>query len=358
MPSGRGVFLPAVLLLAGCGGGGRSAGGPIVGLDDRPRNATCTAPASIPDSGSQGLPPLLSATGCFDAANPNRPGPALIPYSVNMPLWSDGADKKRWLALPDGATVRVQPDGDLDLPPGTVTIKTFELDGRAVETRFYVRLMDGRWGGYTYEWNEDGTDAFVLDEGSHRRPVGNREWYYPTRAECNKCHTEGAGRSLGLELGQLNGDLTYPGGRRANQLVTLQHIGLFDMPLSLNDGRAPRYPAPGDTRVSVEARARAYLHANCSNCHRPQVEGSGTTDFRYATPLDATMACGAEPLRDNLGAGPDARIIAPSNPGKSMVVIRMLELGRGRMPEVASLVVDQEGVALVSDWIRSLTGCQ
>lgn len=330
---------------------------PTAGLDRRPVNLTCRAPVRVPDIGSEGLPARLSETGCFDRDDPRRALEGLIPYSVNASLWSDGADKRRWLALPDGARIRVGADGDFDLPPGTVTIKTFEVSGRPVETRFFVRLHSGDWAGYTYEWNAAGTDATVLGEGNRRLPLGAGEWYLPTRAECLKCHTAGAGRSLGLELGQLTGMFDYPGGRRASQLVTWEQIGLFDGPLPRDLLERPALASPGDPQRPLEARARAYLHVNCSNCHRPEVEGSGTTDFRHGTPLGATGACDAEPLRDNLGAGPEARIIAPARPDRSMVVLRMLELGRGRMPEFASLVVDQEGVALVSDWIRSLSAC-
>jgi uncharacterized repeat protein (TIGR03806 family) len=332
--------------------------GPGSGLASRPANSTCLVPAGVPEIGSEGLPPRLSDTGCFDPQDPTRPRAGLIPYRVVSPLWSDGAEKERWLALPDGARIQIKPDGDFDLPAGAMTIKTFSIGGRRIETRFFVRLQTGDWAGYTYEWNEAGTDATVLGEGSRRRPITGGEWHYPTRGECNKCHTSAAGYSLGLEVAQLNSELVYPGGQRANQLATWAHIGLFAAPLPMDVDRLPVLPAPDDARLPLEARARAYLHVNCSNCHRPEIVGdSGTTDFRFSTPLAATMACNAEPLRDNLGAGPEARIIAPGNPDKSMVIKRMLDLGMARMPLVASLAVDQGGVGLLSDWIRSLATC-
>jgi uncharacterized repeat protein (TIGR03806 family) len=323
----------------------------------RPSNPTCKVPPFVPQMGSAGLPARLSETGCFDQVDPTRPLPALIPYDVNAPLWSDGATKERWLALPDDTTMQVQADGDLQLPPGAVTIKTFSIGGRKIETRFFVRLMTGEWSGYTYEWNEAGSDATVLDEGSRRRPIAGGEWHYPTRAECNKCHTAGAGFSLGLEIAQLNLETDEPDGARTNQLTRWQRMGLFASMLPDEPARLPTLPPETDNRATLEARARAYLHANCSNCHRPEVDGSGTTDFRFPTTLASTGACDAEPLRDNLGAGAEARIIAPGNPDKSMVVLRMRELGRGRMPEFASLVVDQRGVSLISDWIRGLARC-
>jgi uncharacterized repeat protein (TIGR03806 family) len=326
------------------------------GLALRPANATCFAPARVPEIGSEGLPPRLSETGCFAREDPRRPLAALIPFDVNVPLWSDGAAKERWLALPDGARIHVGPNGDFDLPPGSVTIKTFKIDNRPIETRFFVRLLSGEWSGYTYEWNEAGTDASILNEGSRRRPIGGGAWHYPTRAECNQCHTQAAGRSLGLEIVQLNRELSYPGGRTANQLTTWQHIGLFESPLSADPARLPALPRPAAGGASLDSRARGYLHANCANCHRPGVELTGRTDFRFDTALAATMTCDAEP-RDILSASADARIIAPGSPERSMIVVRMLELGRGRMPEIGSLVVDREGVSLLSDWIHALTAC-
>jgi uncharacterized repeat protein (TIGR03806 family) len=346
----------AALIALGAGCGAES--GPDPGPPSRPLNVSCFAPARVPEMGSEGLPPRLSATGCFDPADPTRPLPALIPYEVNAPLWSDGAAKERWLALPEGARVSITPEGDFELPPGSVTVKTFQIGGRPVETRFFVRLSSGEWAGYTYEWNEEATDAVVVYEGSRTRSFGDRDHYFPTRAECLQCHTAAAGYSLGLEIAQLNRDVTYPGGRTANQLSTWRDLGLFESSLAMQVNALPALPSPDDRTASPSARARAYLHANCSNCHRPLVDGSGTTDFRFSTALTATMACDAEPLRDNLGAGLEARIIAPGRPDKSMVVLRMLELGRGRMPEIASLAIDRAGVAIVSEWIAALTACQ
>jgi len=350
----RSRFL-AALLLSACGAGsppGRDAApGPDAPSPDRgspadaparPANPTCRAPAQPVPAGLEGLPARLSATGCFDPADPTRPLPALIAYQVTVPLWSDGADKDRWLALPDGARIQVDPDGDFRLPPGSVLIKTFRLDQRRVETRFFVRHPGGEWSGYTYQWNEAGTDALLLDEGSHRVRVGDRDWHFPSRAECHTCHTPAAGHALGLEVAQLD---------RGGQLAALAALDLFEAP-------PPKTTAlPGEASAPLAERARAYLHANCSGCHRPGVGNTGTSDLRFATAFADTHTCGAEPLKGSLGLGADLRIIAPGQPEKSMVVVRMRELASGRMPPVASLRVDEAAVGLISDWIRGLPAC-
>lgn len=189
----------------------------------------------VPTPGSQivsTFPDKLSKTGCVDPTNPKMLAGGVIPYSVNAALWSDGAQKERAFALPDGTRIGVSADGDLDFPIGTVAMKTFMLEGKRVETRLLVRHDDGGWAGYSYEWDDAESDATLLATGK-AKTVGPHRWYYPSRSECLRCHTESAGRTLGLELGQLNGDFTYASTNRiSNQLKTLDHLGLFAAPLA------------------------------------------------------------------------------------------------------------------------------
>jgi glucose/arabinose dehydrogenase len=184
------------------------------------------------------FPQKLSETGCVNPSNPHKPAPGLLPYDVNAPLWSDGAAKERYLGLPDGKQIRVKADGDWELPIGTVLMKTFYVGLRRVETRLFMRHPDGTWGGYSYEWDDDEADATLLPANKVRQ-VGPQTWYYPSRAQCLHCHTSAAGFSLGLETGQLNRDLYYAATKRtSNQLVTFEHIGLFEGPLPAQEARA------------------------------------------------------------------------------------------------------------------------
>jgi uncharacterized repeat protein (TIGR03806 family) len=321
----------------------------------RPNNPTCLPPARAVTEGLAGLPADLVATGCFEMKG-GKPAPvaAAIPYAVNAPLWSDGASKDRWLALPDDGRIHVNTDGDFALPPNSVLIKTFRFGERPIETRFYVRHPDGNWSGYAYAWNESGTNAALVDEGSRRLQVGDRAWHLPSRAECDTCHTESAGRSLGLELGQLDRDFDYPGNARANQLATWAAMGLFDAPLPKSWARLP---APDEASVDIDTRARAYLHANCANCHRPGVGNSGTSDLRFETPLGATKICDQAPVKGTLGHGIGVRLLAPGQPETSMLLLRMRALDSTRMPTVASLLVDDAGVGLISAWIAGFSTC-
>ncbi|MFT3765441.1 MAG: PQQ-dependent sugar dehydrogenase [Minicystis sp.] len=303
------------------------------------------------------FPDKLSKTGCVDPSDATKPASGLIPYQPNSPLWSDGASKQRWLALPDGTQITVQPDGDFDIPIGSVLVKSFRVANKLVETRLLVRHDDGGWAGYTYEWDDDGKDATLLPS-SKAKPVGNgQSWYYPSRAECLACHTGAAGRTLGLELGQLNADFVYTATNRiSNQLATFDHIGLFDAPLPATVDKLPAYPAPGSQEGTVETRAKAYLHANCSFCHRPNSSGGGPMDLRFATALGDAKACDVEPSNGNQGVA-GAKIIAPGDPAKSLLSVRPKTIGAGRMPPIASQVVDTKGTGEIDAWISSLSAC-
>lgn len=296
------------------------------------------------------VPERLSETGCFDAADPQQPASGLIPYGVNAPLWSDGADKRRWLAIPDGQAIAVEEDGHLALPIGSVLVKSFYLGGAPVETRLLVRHDDGEWAGYSYAWDEQGSDATLLP-GASSRVVGGQRWTFPSRTECLMCHTSGAKRTLGMHLGQLDGDFIYPASRRSNQVATLTHLGLLAG--ALPDVAALPDPL-GD--APLEARARAYLHANCAHCHHPGGTALGDADLRVTTPFASMNLCDAGPQEGDLGIQ-EARVVAPGDPGRSVLLERMLRLDANRMPDIGSSVIDAEGTALVRAWIESLAGC-
>ncbi|MBE2248302.1 MAG: PQQ-dependent sugar dehydrogenase [Myxococcus sp.] len=300
------------------------------------------------------FPATLSQTGCFTPTLPTQPVPALIPYTVNAALWSDGAAKERFFAIPDGARITVQADGDFELPNGSVTVKTFSLNGQKIETRLFVRHSDGQWAGYTYEWRTDQSDADLLP-GSKTKTVGTQTWTYPSRGECLTCHTAVAGRTLGLELAQLNGALAYPRGVTANQVESLAAVGYFAGALPGPVASLPRLPDPFGAMGTVEERARAYLHANCSGCHR-NGQGQGPADFRYGLSFLQTNLCNRAPSNGNAGVA-GALIFTPMNPSQSLLSIRTKALDTFRMPPLGSAIVDAQGTALIDAWINSVNAC-
>ena len=296
------------------------------------------------------FPTKLSETGCVDPSDPTRPGPGMIPYDVNEPLWSDGADKQRWLALPDGARIHVNPDGDFVLPVGSVAMKAFWIREELVETRLFVHHEDGGWAGYTYAWNDEQTEALLLD-GSAQRMVQGQLWTYPSREQCMSCHTFAAGYTLGLETVQLNRSLTYAAtGRTANQLETFAAIGLLDAPLP-----APSRELPFLSRDSLDAAARGYLHTNCSNCHRPYGP-VWTPNLLVTTTLTEMRLCNFFPSFGLLGIS-GARVLVPGATSRSLLSVRPHLVGSGQMPPLARSIVDPDGTQIIDDWIRSWTSC-
>jgi uncharacterized repeat protein (TIGR03806 family) len=276
---------------------------------------------------------------------------------VQAPLWSDGALKERFLALPDGKTITVNDaDGDFDFPNGTVLLKTFTVGGKRIETRMFTRHEDGGWAGYTFEWLDDQSDAVFL-KSSKSKTIGAQTWAFPSRSDCLTCHSEAAGRSLGLELGQLNGEFVYPSTNRlSNQLQTLEHIGMFDKPLGKPVDQLIAFPDPLGSGGSLESRARAYLHSNCSICHRPQGGGRGNLDLRFGTSFAETRSCNVDNEAGSLGVA-GGKLLVPGSPQTSLISVRTHSPAANRMPPLASSVVDDMGVKVLDDWITSISAC-
>jgi len=303
------------------------------------------------------IPNQLSATGCVNPADPTQPASGLIPYAPNASFWSDGAVKTRFLALPDGKQISVGQDGSFSFPTGSVLVKNFSLGSRLVETRLLMRHDDGQWAGYTYAWNDAGTDATRVI-GGRTASINGQPWYFPSEAQCQLCHTDAAGHTLALETPQLNGKLHYAAtGRDANQLTTLNDIGLFTPALATDPAQLPSMPDPYGQDGTLAQRARSWLHTNCSQCHRPGGPTGVDMDLRYTTPLSGTNACDVAP-HDTLGIADARRIaIGGSNPAaRSLVVVRPGNGGSNAMPPVPH-TVDTAGVQLLTDWVNSLTSC-
>jgi uncharacterized repeat protein (TIGR03806 family) len=287
------------------------------------------------------IPALLSQTGCVDPTDPKKPAEGVIPYDVNAPFWSDGAEKTRYFAIPDGKTITIGADGHWELPNDSVTMKHFRIGGKLIETRLFVRHLDGGWAGYSYVWNDAETDAVKASPIGESRAVGAGTWSYPSRARCLTCHTPEAEGTLGLETRQLNRSVVYPStGREANQIDTLAKIGMFTSSPSAASA-LPSFASPFGS-APLEERARVYLHANCSNCHR----GDKRPSLHFETALADTRLCDAPSLLD------------PGHPETSRIVSLMKQADPTlRMPKNGGSVIDADGVKLVEDWIASRTTC-
>jgi uncharacterized repeat protein (TIGR03806 family) len=302
------------------------------------------------------FPRLLSDTGCFVDTAGHVPAPGVIPFDVNMGLWSDGSQKHRFLALPPGGYLEYEPDDAFDAPEGTVLIKSFFTpDGaRRLETRLIVRRVAG-WEGFTYKWNDAGTDAELLEQALEETidtPEGPLTWHYPSRAQCDACHTPASGGALGLRARQLNRRFDY-GRETWNQLEALEAAGLIVLPDAAH--RLPSWPRLEDEGQPVEDRARAWIDANCSHCHRPGT--SNPMDLRGTTPLAATDTCEVSPRFGDLGVR-GARVLVPGDPDRSVLFLRASRRGSGQMPPLATERLDDAAVDIVRRWIEGLHGCE
>jgi uncharacterized repeat protein (TIGR03806 family) len=316
-------------------------------------------------AGGQPLPATLADTGAFARLDTLTPVAGVVPYDVNLPFWSDGAEKRRWFHVPGTNRLTFTATGPWLSPTGSVWVKHFELpvgpsptDRRVrLETRFLVRNAAGVYG-ITYRWNSATNAVLVRDEGeSGIYTIGEGatartiEWRFPSRAECLSCHNAASGGTLSFETAQLARWGASTNGVSQDPLRQLTAAGYFHNPPE-HPQAYRRHPALDDERASLEARARSYLAVNCAPCHRPGgTVGGGFFDTRLETPTDAAgLLLGA--LNDS-GESPDARVVVPGDPARSVLLQRLLSVGTDRMPPISSGVVDTEGVALLERWIAS-----
>ena len=313
------------------------------------------------------LPKLLSQTGAFADLENLAPAAALIPYGVNSPLWSDGATKRRWFALPTNTVIGFAVNGEWTFPAGTVFVKHFDLPVddtnpkilRRLETRLLVCDTNGAVYGASYKWRADQLDADLVAVGTNeditvKTAAGTRtqKWFYPGRQDCLTCHTTVSGGVLGVKTRQLNGDFKYPGGVTDNQLRTLNHLAVFATPPDEKKiFRLPKLAAVTDPRASPNLRIRSYLDANCAMCHRPGGAGA-FFDARFDTPLARQNLING-PVQNPLGIT-GAKVIAPGDPDKSVLFRRLSLTGENQMPPLAKNVVDEKAVAVFAKWISAL----
>lgn len=336
-------------------------------------------------SSSTAFPRKLSESGLFTSVTRHEMQAGVIPYSVNSPLWSDGAHKSRFFAIPHNPAENdkppaITPSGNRgwNFPEQTVLIKSFAIDliqgdpssRRWIETRFLHREQN-EWVGYSYRWNNGQTDATLVDKSGAdvTFPVQtadgktvNQKWRYPSRAECMVCHSRAANYVLGLSTPQMNREHDYSsiGGAVDNQLRTLEHLGYLnlrrkggkDAPFAADD--YPRLANPYDKSESLADRAMSYLHANCAQCHVAAGGGNSQMVLSLGTTPEKQQLINADPLHNRFGIA-DAKLVAPGDPERSILLQRIARRGRGQMPQLATSLVDEEAVMLFSEWITSLS---
>ncbi len=110
-------------------------------------------------------------------------------------------------------------------------------------------------------------------------PWWKRLWWGLT---CMVCHSRAANFVLGLNVLQMNRQHSY-GTTTDNQLKVPQQLSVFtDDTLPGNPQDHSQLVNPYDDREDLSARARSYLHANCSQCH--VVAGGGNSRSTWNSP--------------------------------------------------------------------------
>jgi uncharacterized repeat protein (TIGR03806 family) len=326
----------------------------------------------------EGAPPLhsiprtIAESGLFNNIETLEISEGLIPYTVNAALWSDDAHKTRIIALPDTTKIEFSKDESWQFPPDAVLVKNFFLEmergapesRQIIETRFLVRHADKeQWDGFSYIWNDEATDADLLEESYTKTfpiqdgdSIVSQEYYYPSRDDCIACHTDVAGFVLGVKTSQINKKHLFINETDSvwdNQLRSYNNIHLFTENIGEDYSEFPKLTDPFDESQNIEQRARAYLDANCSNCHQPGSTGRTDLDLRFDIPLEAMHAINIPPELDDMGITESSRIL-PGFPDSSIIYLRMVDLKSFRMPPLATSIVDVFGTELIRSWIDSL----
>ncbi len=317
----------------------------------------------------------LSQYGFFEGPPTDlTPAPGVLPYQVAAPLWADHADKARFIVLPPGSAV--DPTGEAwTFPTHTVVIKSFyyatdrrrmEETATLIETRLLIKSPEGDWKGHTYLWNADHTEAvrkvagkrlalnYVDQDGAEQV----QEYILPNTNQCKDCHQiDDRSRLLGV-VGRQMDRLVERGGEQVAQLDWLADAGLF--------GDAER-PAVDHALVdpfgdaSLDDRARSYLDANCSHCHRPGGNGGPTGLVLLASERSPTKngVCKG-PVAAGPGSGDRRFDVVPGAPDESIFILRMESTDpEVKMPEIPNRLPHEPGVELIREWIENLplTAC-
>ncbi len=337
------------------------------------------------------FPIRLSETGLFESVPDQIPAPGVIPFDINAQQWADHASARRFVGVPGDESIQLHSaqqqiagsmfQSSMKFPNQTVLAKTLTMEmtvgdpktSRNIETQ--LLHYDGRfWRGYTYAWNDEQTDAELVE--NHGReitlnvddvsaPGGRREqtWHFPSRVECVRCHNQWAEYALAFNLRQLNRETKMNGVSRS-QLDHFEQIGLVD----IHGSKSPTSPAktqtptvselpklvdPHDVDADKDRRARSWLHVNCAHCHRIGGGGSAEIELREELPIEGLKVVDVRPTQGNFEI-PDGRIITAGNPFRSTLFYRISKNGSGRMPHIGSEIVDEAGVDLIQNWIRNL----
>lgn len=319
------------------------------------------AGSGVDDAILSGSPPAsLAETRLFLDAGATRPNARVTGYRLNSALFSDHADKARFIYVPEGRTIAYRENGVLDFPVGAVLVKHFgflRADGSLdlIETRLLVHQADG-WKAWPYVWRADDTAAELRKAGA-RLAVDGRDaagkplridWQVPNVNQCKGCHAvSGKLQPIGPKARNLNG--VFQGENNLRRLVQLGLVtGVPAAPPVMPDWR--------DAEAPLDRRARAYLDINCGHCHSPAGPASNSGLFlTYETPHGPSLGIGKGPVAAGRGSGGRMVSIAPGHPDSSILLYRIESKEPGvMMPELGRSERDEPAIELLRAWIAAM----
>lgn len=347
-----------------------TAGGPDAG--DAPEadawNADQTAPGDAtsehdashgpgPSCGAEdaGEPMDLGCTGLYSDWSSLTVASDVRPYAPGYVLWSDGAEKQRWIRLPPGTQIDTSDMDQWNFPVGTKLWKQFSLGGHRVETRFLWKRAPGAWLYTTYAWSGDESSATELTTGL--RGWNGTSYEIPAQWQCQDCHAGRIDFVLGFEAVSL----------AAPAATGLTMAELVSEKLLTQPPAAPLV-VPGN---ATESAALGWLHANCgTSCHNDTSWACVTTlwmrlkvgELASVRTTDTWNTAVGQPLvllNDGFMPPWPMLRITPGDPMDSAVWYRPSvrdtdPTQQNQMPPIDSHVVSDAGVALLSAWIASM----
>ena len=307
-------------------------------------------------------PQWLSETGLFSNVASLTVDPRHRAFSPQYPLWSDAAQKRRWVSLPAGTTIDVTDIDAWDFPAGTRFWKEFSFGGRRVETRMLVKSSDTAWSFASYVWNEGQTDAELAPSSGLRNVADiapGKTHSIPSVEDCRACHDSARTEILGFTALQLSDDRDT-GAPHAeplgNDMLTLR--GLVD------EGRLhparPEFVSAPPRIPSASPRERAalgYLSTNCGSCHNTSSSlASLKLTFRQPAYGGGLAVVGASLGRrtkwDRPGAVPETTtVIDRVTPEHGALLFRMRSRrSTSQMPPLGTVLPDRDAIDLVNEW--------
>ncbi len=306
---------------------------------------------------SQSAPATLSAYGFFDG-DAAHPSPDLISYALLNPLFSDYAEKQRFIYLPPSGALKVEEgDGRINFPVGSAIVKSFGYSGdkgalKVIETRVLLHQSDG-WVALPYVWRADGKDADLKVGGSRvavqfnspTTGIKNINYGVPNKNQCKQCHSSsGAIQPIGPRLGNMIFSHVADEKRLLSRAV---------MPQTAIMKWAKWDDA---TSGSLNARANSYLRINCGHCHNPNGAASNSGLFFDGKDYGpANAGINKRPVAAGRGSGGLDFVIAPGHPEQSILIYRLKSLDPGvSMPELGRTTAHEEGIKLLEEWIAAM----